>query len=192
MITRLLAAMLIAALPSRTAAAESLSLVQAFQHFCMATGAHGPDVEKAIVAFGGHEARPAASTDWPFHMTVHIYDLTVDGETATIYFGTTNIPATVGQHGTDDENCNIITHRKNDAAISALRAWAGIPAFSLSDRLVSFSFVTTTKGHVPLPEKPAEMDAAEREGRSWTLIIFRSPDGESVQYIRHHGSPGRI
>src|SRR6185437_6726060 len=171
----------LAILPHFAKAADP-PLLAAFKQFCVDTKADRVAVEAAAIGAGGKPQSSenqvpgiAASASWEVALQGHTYKVSTgtqspeaNRDVQTVYCGV--------ESPVDED----------DASISAIRAWAGVPAsHSFSDVMLIeiYDFQDNGQQHSALPSNDAAFHELEIAGKVWALGLMRSPTSTNVDLL---------
>ncbi len=183
--------------------ASALPLYTAFKTFCVDTGAVPQAVNAAVKNAGGKPHDPAGGSTEdgtlpgaPFPMTLSNWVVTVSGHHMLVNSGT-SLPsrqypfAKFPPH--DFDSCDIQSFENEDASVTAIQKWVGMPpvrmaapsdADEYSPDLAQYHYVYQVVGSERMPMKDKELvEAAEVEGRYWSLVLLSDPRGAAVHYM---------
>jgi hypothetical protein len=180
-----------------------MPLFAAFKTFCVDTGAEPSAVNAAVEAAGGKPHDPTGGstesgtlTDTPFPLTFATWDVTVGGHRMTVSAGTGYPSGTYKSQKAppyDFNDCSITSFANEDASVTAIRDWVGVPPQDVStgphnDRwtpdltLYQFWYQVVGSTHAVLADR-AQRISAETQGRSWGLMLMQSPHSASLQLV---------
>jgi hypothetical protein len=163
-------------------------LFSVFKAFCVETGANPDAVKSAVEAAGGKQHGPAGATTQPFPMTVTTWDITMGGTSLNISAGTQHVAAVQNRPEENSNHCVVNSFVNDDASIEAIRNWVGVPPTNTlrgNPTIYLFSYQELSSVRSALPTDKIAYDMAKAEGRIWSLMVFQSQDGASVQLVHH-------
>jgi hypothetical protein len=161
-------------------------LFAVFKAFCAETGAKPDAVKSAVEAAGGKQHGPAGATTQPFPMTVTTWDITVGGTSLNVSAGTQQVAAVQNRPEENSNHCVVNSFVNDDASIEAIRNWVGVPPTNTlrgNPTIYLFSYQDLGSVRSAAPMDKIAFDKAKAEGRIWSLMVFQSQDGASVQLV---------
>ena len=180
-------------------------LFDAFKTFCVDTDANPEAVKTAVEAAGG-KLHAQGSTDWPFAMTTRSWDISQNGHNMTISTGTQHIRSDqMAAHPSpiDSTDCIINEYGKDDAGVSAIQKWVGVPPGSSSGKagpytlngmklpaitIYFYGYQIVGKARVAVMDQ-ASLRSAQKEGRYWSLVLIKDSHGASLQFVHELPEP---
>ncbi|MGA7713227.1 MAG: hypothetical protein WCA81_15080 [Rhizomicrobium sp.] len=179
--------------------ASARPLYTAFITFCVETGAVPRTVNAAVQKAGGKPHNPpGCSTEdgtcagAPFPLTLSSWDVVVGGHRFLVNTGRSwpsrQYPfAKSTPH--DFDSCDIHSSENEDASVSAIVDWVGVPGdistspptskYSPGLKLYFYGFQTIGQKHVSVA--PGEQEnTAILEGRYWGLVMMQDQKGASL------------
>ncbi|HJW39939.1 MAG TPA: hypothetical protein VJ476_01780 [Rhizomicrobium sp.] len=190
---------------SADARAADPPLFFAFKSFCIDTDAVPGAVKTAVEGVGGKLFRgPVSSPGFPYVVGLTIWNIAIDGHALSVSAGAQHIPSTLNHHRPEDDNndCTVVSYSNDDTGIAAIRRWIGVPGRidrpssplyfggrRLPDvTLYFFSYQQVGNVRMAVIDKVG-LEAAEREGRYWTVVLTRGLHVSSVQLTHVLGVP---
>jgi hypothetical protein len=167
-------------------------LFAAFKVFCADTDASPDAVKSAVEVAGGKQHAPPSATEWPFPMTVTIWDITAGGHSMSVSAGTQQVSPIQNRPEENSNSCTVRSFVNEDASIEAIRNWVGVPPTYVSPDnpiIYYFDYQQLGPGRSALPADKIAYGTAKVEGRTWSLVVLQSQDGASVQLVHALARP---
>ncbi len=188
-----LAAMFLTVVPVESAdiPPADMALFEAFKTFCVDTGAEPQAVKTAVESAGGRPRGVPGVTDTPFPMTTASWDLTLLGRPLLVSAGSgypSRALKTANNPPPDSDDCIVHSFANADSSVTAIRDWVGVPQErestgsrftpDLTQHYYSYQVAGSTRAAIA---DQIERRSADVEGRSWALVLLRTPQSASVQ-----------